>query len=53
MAGGQGSEFTAIAVGDLDCDTFKSRFSMYGVIDSAYADGPAGSAAISRTDELE
>ena len=53
VAGGQGSEFTAIAVGDLDCDTFKSRFSMYGVIDSAYADGPAGSAAISRTDELE
>ena len=53
VAGGQGSEFTAIAVGDLDCDTILSRFSMYGVIDSTYADGPAGSAAISRTDELE
>ncbi len=53
VSGGQGSEFTAIAIGDLDCDTIKSRFSMYGVIDSVYADGPAGSAAISRTDELE
>jgi prepilin-type N-terminal cleavage/methylation domain-containing protein len=53
VAGGQGSEFTAIAVGDLDCDTVFSRFSMYGVIDSVYADGPAGSAAISRTNELE
>jgi type IV pilus assembly protein PilA len=52
-AGGQGSEFTAIAVGDLDCDTTMSRFSMYGVVNSTYADGPAGSAAISRTDELE
>jgi hypothetical protein len=53
VAGGQGSSFTAIAEGDLDCDNFKSRFSMYGVIDTQYADGPAGSAAISRTDELE
>jgi type IV pilus assembly protein PilA len=52
-AGGQGSQFTAIAVGDLDCDTLKSRFSMFGIVDSVYADGPAGSAAISRVDELE
>jgi prepilin-type N-terminal cleavage/methylation domain-containing protein len=52
-AGAQGSEFTAIAIGDLDCDTQFSRFSMYGVVNSTYADGPAGSAAISRTDELE
>ncbi|HKE15846.1 MAG TPA: prepilin-type N-terminal cleavage/methylation domain-containing protein [Kofleriaceae bacterium] len=52
-AGGQGSEFTAFAEGDLDCDTTFSRFSMYGVVNSVYADGPAGSAAVSRTDELE
>ncbi|HKE16020.1 MAG TPA: prepilin-type N-terminal cleavage/methylation domain-containing protein [Kofleriaceae bacterium] len=52
-AGGQGSQFTAIAIGDLDCDTLLSRFSMFGIIDSVYADGPAGSAAISRVDELE
>jgi type IV pilus assembly protein PilA len=52
-AGGQGSEFTAFAFGDLDCDTTTSRFSMYGVVNSTYADGPAGSAAVSRTNELE
>jgi type IV pilus assembly protein PilA len=52
-AGGQGSEFTAFATGDLDCDTTTSRFSMFGVVNSIYADGPAGSAAISRTNELE
>ena len=51
--GGQGSSFTAIAIGNLDCDTLFSTFSMFGVVDSAYADGPAGSAAVSRTDELE
>jgi type IV pilus assembly protein PilA len=52
-AGGQGSEFTAIAVGDLDCDTVFSRFTMFGIVDSTYADGPAGSAAVSRSEELE
>jgi Tfp pilus assembly protein PilE len=52
-AGGQGSNFSAIAIGDLDCDTSMSRFSMYGEVNSTYADGPAGSAAISRVDELE
>ena len=52
-AGGQGSEFTAAAIGDLDCDGTFSRFSMFGIVDSTYADGPAGSAAVSRTDELE
>jgi type II secretory pathway pseudopilin PulG len=52
-AGGQGSEFTAFAEGDLDCDTVFSRFSMYGVVNSVYADGPAGSAAVSRVEELE
>ncbi|HTE53899.1 MAG TPA: type II secretion system protein [Kofleriaceae bacterium] len=53
VAAGPGSEFTAIAIGDLDCDTVLSRFSMYGVVNSVYADGPAGSAAISRQRELE
>jgi type IV pilus assembly protein PilA len=53
VAGGQNSEFTAIAIGDLDCDDTQSRFSMFGVVNSTYADGPAGSAAISRTEELE
>ncbi len=52
-AGGQGSEFTAIAEGDLDCDTTLSRFTMFGIVDSVYADGPAGSAAVSRANELE
>ena len=52
-AGGQGSEFTAIATGDLDCDTTFSRFTMFGVVNSLYADGPAGSAAVSRANELE
>jgi type IV pilus assembly protein PilA len=50
---GQGSSFTAFALGDLDCDTDQSRFSMYGEVNSTFADGPAGSAAISRVDELE
>jgi prepilin-type N-terminal cleavage/methylation domain-containing protein len=53
VAGGIGSSFTAIAEGDLDCDTLRSRFSMYGEVNTTYADGPAGSAAIGRTDELE
>jgi len=53
VAGGTGSDFTAIAVGNLDCDGDPSRFSMYGVVNSTYSDGPAGSAALSRTDELE
>ena len=48
-----GHHFTAIAVGDLDCDTEFSRFSMYGVVNKTYADGPAGSAALSRKDDLE
>ncbi len=52
-AGGQGSEFTAVAEGDLDCDGNFARFTMFGVVNSIYADGPAGSAAVSRFDELE
>ena len=53
VVGGQGSEFTAAAIGNLDCDANLSRFSMFGIVNSIYADGPAGSAAVSRTNELE
>ena len=45
--------FTASAQGDLDCDGTKSTFQMYGVVNAAYADGPAGTAALARIDELE
>ena len=45
--------FTALARGDLDCDGDFSQFSMYGVVDAQYADGPAGSAALSRQNDLE
>jgi type IV pilus assembly protein PilA len=45
--------FTAFAYGDLDCDGKRSTFSMYGVVDSVYSDGPAGTAALSRVNELE
>jgi type IV pilus assembly protein PilA len=48
-----GNNFTALAQGDLDCDGDKSEFSMYGVVDAQYADGPAGSAALSRQNDLE
>ena len=45
--------YTARANGDLDCDGTPSTFEMYGVINSAYADGPAGNAGIFRQNELE
>jgi type IV pilus assembly protein PilA len=45
--------FTAIAEGDLDCDGRTSYFSMYGEINSDYADGPAGTASLFRQNELE
>jgi type IV pilus assembly protein PilA len=45
--------FTAYAQGDLDCDGEFSEFSMYGVVDATFADGPAGSAALSRQNDLE
>ena len=45
--------FTANARGDLDCDGAFSNFSMFGTINSAYADGPAGTAALARVNELE
>ena len=47
------NNFTAFAFGDLDCDGANSTFSMFGVINSIYADGPAGQAALSRVQELE
>lgn len=45
--------FTAIAYGDLDCDGEYSEFSMYGEVNEAYADGPSGTAALHRVDDLE
>jgi type IV pilus assembly protein PilA len=45
--------FTALAQGDLDCDGDPSEFSMYGVVNEQYADGPSGTAALHRVDELE
>jgi type IV pilus assembly protein PilA len=50
---GSGANFTALAQGNLDCDAAYSTFTMYGEINSAYSDGPAGSAALSRQNELE
>ncbi len=46
-------QFTAQARGDLDCDDQFSLYEMYGVVDSSYADGPAGTALLRRVDELE
>ena len=45
--------FTARARGDLDGDGDASTFEMKGEVDPAKADGPSGSAAMSRVDELE
>src|SRR5688572_17529798 len=45
--------FTARANGDLDCNGTESTFEMYGVINSVYADGPAGNAGIYREKDLE
>ncbi len=47
------NQFTAFAQGNLDCDTEYSTFSMFGVINSQYADGPAGTALLRRQNELE
>ena len=47
------SSFFGRAYGDLDCNGTFSTFSMYGEINSTYADGPAGTAAIYREKELE
>ena len=45
--------FTATAVGNLDCDDVQSTFTMFGVVDATYSDGPAGTAALARVNELE
>jgi len=45
--------FTALANGDLDGDGQFSTFTMQGTVDSTMADGPSGTAALSRVDELE
>jgi type IV pilus assembly protein PilA len=45
--------YTARALGNLDGDSERSTFEMYGVINSDYADGPAGNAGIFRRNELE
>ena len=47
------ADFTARAYGDLDCDGTFSTFTMMGLVDQTYADGPAGSAQLSRLQELE
>ena len=47
------ANFTARARGDLDCDAGFSTFEMKGVINATFSDGPSGSAAMSRVDELE
>ena len=47
------NNYTAFANGNLDCDSDYSTFSMYGEVNSVYSDGPAGSAALSRENELE
>ena len=44
--------FTASAIGDLDCDQTKSQFAMFGWVTSD-TDGPAGTSAISKYNELE
>jgi hypothetical protein len=48
-----GPTFTVSAYGDLDCDGVYSTFRMTGVVNSEYADGPAGTAAIYKEKELE
>jgi type II secretory pathway pseudopilin PulG len=47
------NNFTVYAYGDLDCDGDYSTFAMYGEVNEVYSDGPAGNAALMRTDELE
>ena len=47
------ASYTATANGDLDCDGEYSTFEMFGVINSANADGPSGSASIYRENDLE
>jgi type IV pilus assembly protein PilA len=47
------NNFTARARGNLDCDAQFSMFTMFGVVDATYADGPAGTAVVSGRNDLE
>jgi prepilin-type N-terminal cleavage/methylation domain-containing protein len=47
------NRYTALAYGDLDCNGIYSTFSVFGVIDETYADGPAGNAAVGAVAPLE
>ena len=51
--GALGANYTAAGYGDLDCNGRVSTFEMYGVVNSNYADGPAGNAGLYRENELE
>ena len=44
--------FTAGALGDLDCDSTRSEFALFGWVGTD-TDGPAGTSAISKYNELE
>ena len=44
--------FTASALGNLDCDDDYSQFALFGYVTTA-TDGPAGTAAVSRYNQLE
>ena len=44
--------FTASAQGNLDCDNEFSQFALFGYVTST-TDGPAGTAALSKYNELE
>ena len=46
-------KFVVRAFGDLDCDGVYSTFEMTGEINAEFSDGPAGSAALFREQELE
>jgi prepilin-type N-terminal cleavage/methylation domain-containing protein len=45
--------FTARARGNLDCDNDYSEFTMFGAVNSQYADGPSGTGLLKRINELE
>ena len=52
VAGTVSDGFTASAVGDLNCDGVISQFALYGWV-SDETDGPAGTSAVSKSNELE
>ncbi len=58
VVGGDGAtdgshRFTALARGNLDCDAVFSEYSMFGLVHSQYADGPAGTGLLRRVNEIE